>query len=264
MNHLSDVLLLNLSVIAGLMLVIWLISLPLRNVSIVDIAWGAGFVLVAWVTFAVTHGRGPSRWLLPMMTSLWGLRLSGYLAWRNIGRGEDQRYAAMRTKRGPQFAFMSLLIVFALQGAVMWTVSLPLQTGIAFAQPGWTWLHVVGITLWAIGFLFEMIGDSQLARFKANPENAGKVMNRGLWRYTRHPNYFGDFLVWWGLFAISIAHGTAVWAIIGPAVMTLFLMRISGVTLLEQSLQQTRPGYAEYTRTTSAFFPWLPTERSDS
>ncbi len=263
MIAISDVLLTNLSVIAGLMLVVWLISLPLRNVSIVDIVWGAGFVLIAWVTVAVTTGSGPSRWLLPVMTSLWGLRLSGYLAWRNIGKGEDKRYAAMRSKRSPQFAFTSLIMVFALQGAVMWIVSLPLQTGIAFAQSGWTWLHGLGIALWSVGLLFESIGDLQLARFKANPNNAGMVMNRGLWRYTRHPNYFGDFLVWWGLYATAIAHTTAIWTIIGPSVMTLFLMRVSGVSLLEQSLQQTRPGYAEYACETNAFFPWFPAERAD-
>jgi steroid 5-alpha reductase family enzyme len=146
----------------------------------------------------------------------------------------------------------------------MWTVSLPLQTGIVLAQPGWTWLHGMGIILWAVGVLFESIGDLQLARFTAKAQNAGQVMNRGLWRYTRHPNYFGDFLVWWGLYAVAIAHGAAVWAIVGPAVMTLFLMRISGVTLLEQSLQQTRPGYADYIRETSAFFPWFPARRADS
>ena len=262
--NIYDVLLTNIGVVGGLMLLMWLISLPLRDVSIVDLIWGAGFAVVAWVTFARTSGSGPSRWALPLMTSIWSLRLSAYLAWRNIGAGEDKRYVAMRTKRGPIFALTSIYVVFLLQGAVMWIVSLPLQAGITLAQPGWTPLHGVGIVLWTVGILFETIGDLQLARFKAVSENQGKVMNKGLWRYTRHPNYFGDFLVWWGLYAVAIAHGDGLWTLIGPLTMSVFLIRISGVTLLEKSLQETRPGYVEYTRETSSFLPWFPKRRADA
>lgn len=260
---LSQVLLMNLAIVACLMLGVWLLSLPLRNASIVDIFWGAGFVLLAWATFAATESTGPSRWLLPLMTTLWGGRLSGYLAWRNLGRGEDKRYAVMRSKHGPSFAVVSLFTVFALQGAVMWTVSLPVQIGIACAQPGWIAVHVVGVVVWAVGLLFESIGDTQLARFKAKPENEHRVLKRGLWRYTRHPNYFGDFLVWWGLFFVAVAHGAGLWTVIGPIVMSVLLMRISGVTLLEKSLKQSRPEYEQYVRQTNTFFPWFPANTSD-
>lgn len=261
---LTGILSLNLGVIAGLMTLLWLLSIPLKDVSIVDIFWGAGFAVVAWVTFSQTASSGPSRWLLPVLTTIWSTRLTLYLAWRNLGHGEDKRYAAMRARRGPIFALTSIYVVFGLQGAVMWTVSLPLQAGITLAEPGWTWLHAVGITCWSFGILFETFGDLQLSRFKANPDNAGKVLNTGLWRYTRHPNYFGDFLLWWGLYAIAAAHGAALWSAVGPVVMSVFLMRISGVTLLEQSLKETRPGYREYIQNTNAFFPWFPSRSADS
>ncbi len=156
----------------------------------------------------------------------------------------------------------SIYVVFLLQGAVMWAVSLPLQAGITLAQPGWTPWHGLGIVLWTVGILFETIGDLQLARFKAVSDNQGKVMNKGLWRYTRHPNYFGDFLVWWGLYTIAIAHGNGLWTFIGPLTMSVFLIRISGVTLLEKSLHETRPGYRAYTRETSSFLPWFPKHRA--
>lgn len=262
-TSIREVLVLNAGLIAGLMAGVWLLSLLLRNASIVDVAWGAGFLLIAWVTFAATNGIGPSRWLLLGLTSIWGVRLSGYLAWRNAGRGEDKRYAAMRSKHGSRFAFVSLWTVFGLQGAVMWIVSLPVQVGMAAAQPGVSGWHVLGFCVWAVGLVFESVGDLQLARFQADPGNQRRVLMCGLWRYTRHPNYFGDFLVWWGLYFIAIAHGAALWTVVGPIVMSVFLMRVSGVTLLEKSLLRTRPEYARYQRETSAFFPWFPASRDD-
>lgn len=250
----------NGAAVLGWMLLFWLMSIPLRNVAIVDLAWGLGFIIVANLTLILTGIEGISSWLLPLLTTIWGLRLSGYLYWRNHGKPEDKRYQAMRQHRGESFVFSSLWIVFGLQAVILWIVSLPLQIGIREAVPRWHALHLLGILLWLFGFLFETIGDYQLARFLADPASQGRVMNRGLWRYTRHPNYFGDFLVWWGLYLVSIA-GTEVstwWTIIGPLLMSFFLMRVSGVTLLESTLKTSRPGYAEYIRQTSAFFPWRP------
>ena len=255
---LTNLLLLNFSVVSGLMVATWLVSLPIKNVSIVDIGWGLGFVVIAWTTFVTTSAEGPSRWLLPVMTTLWGVRLSGHLAVRNLGKGEDKRYAEMRSRRGPRFAFTSLVIVFGLQGVVMWLVALPLQIGIHGAESNWEWAHGLGLLLWSTGFFFEAVGDAQLARFLSDPASAGRVLNRGLWRYTRHPNYFGDCLVWWGLWLTSVAHGLGLWTVVSPLVKTFCLVRFSGVRLLERSLVQTRSGYEDYVRETNAFFPWFP------
>ena len=254
----TNLLLLNLAIVAGLMATIWLVSLVIKDVSIVDITWGLGFVVIAWTTFVTTSAEGPGRWLLAVMTTLWGVRLSGHLAARNLGKGEDKRYAAMRSRRGPRFALTSLVIVFGFQGWAMWMVALPLQIGIHGAESGWEWLHGLGLLLWTVGFFFETTGDAQLARFLADPNNAGRVLKRGLWRYTRHPNYFGDFLVWWGLWTTSVAHGSGLWTVVSPLVMTFCLVRFSGVRLLERSLVQTRTDYGDYIRETNAFFPWFP------
>ena len=251
-----DILLLNACVIAGLMLTVWLISLPLRDVSIVDIAWGLGFVLVAWTSFLA--GTSSERnLLLPVLTTAWGLRLSGYLAWRNIGKPEDYRYREMRNYRPRSFPIRSLLTVFALQGLLMWIIALPLQTVHPSGTPS-VMLMTIGALLWVIGFAFESIGDWQLARFKADPTNTGRVMDRGLWRYTRHPNYFGDFLVWWGFYLLALASGSPWWSVVGPLVMSVLLMKVSGVTLLEKSLKHRKQGYAEYVARTNTFFPWWP------
>jgi steroid 5-alpha reductase family enzyme len=259
---LVELLLVNLGVVAGMMLCVWLVSLLLRDVSIVDLVWGAGFALIAWVTFFATGTPTLPNLLIACLTSVWGLRLSGYLAWRNLGQPEDYRYRAMREAQGSQFAVRSLLTVFGLQGLVMWIVALPIQAGqLAANQTGIGGITLLGIAIWIVGFVFESVGDSQLARFKALPENQGKVMDRGLWRYTRHPNYFGDFLVWWGLYLVSFGRGAAWWSAIGPVVMSVFLMRVSGVTLLERSLKARKPGYEDYVRRTSAFFP-LPPKRN--
>jgi steroid 5-alpha reductase family enzyme len=241
------------------MLALWLLSLVRRDVSIVDIWWGPGFALLAGVAFALAGAPGPRGALLVAATTLWGLRLGGYLAWRNHGRGEDPRYARMRRHHGARFAWVSLATVFGLQAALQWFVSLPLQ--IAQLMPGdapFGALDAVGLVLFATGLFFETVGDLQLARFRADPANQGRVMDRGLWRYTRHPNYFGDCLVWWGLFAIALATPAGWWTIGSPIVMTVLLLRVSGVALLERSLVRTRPAYRDYIESTSAFFPRPP------
>jgi len=246
-------------VIATGMLLVWGLSLIRKDVSLVDIAWGPLFVAVALVTLAVTPASpAPSRLLLPLLTALWGLRLGLYLAIRKWGEGEDRRYQAMRDRRGDAFWWKSLYVVFLLQGVVLWCVALPLQIGIAQPTPGWTIGHVAGLALWTVGFAFEAIGDWQLARFRRDPANQGRVLDRGLWRYTRHPNYFGEACLWWGLGLIATAHGEHPWVLLSPLVMTGLLLRVSGVTLLESSLRVHRPGYEDYIRRTSAFVPWPP------
>lgn len=250
--------------IAIAVILLWAISVVIRDASIVDIYWGFGFVLVAWVAFAIGDGAYSRQLLLTALVTIWGLRLTVYLAWRNLGKGEDYRYVAMRERWGPRFPLVSLGTVFLLQGALQWIVSLPVQAAQVPESPeGLIWLDWVGVAAWAIGLCFETVGDLQLARFKADPANEGKVLDRGLWRYTRHPNYFGDFMVWWGLYVIALSTGDAWWSIIGPIVMTVLLMRVSGVGMLEKTITSRRPGYEEYIARTSAFFP-RPPKRSRS
>jgi steroid 5-alpha reductase family enzyme len=253
----ASLLLVNLAVIAVVAAVAWLISLPLRDASIMDVFWGLGFVIVAWTGLIATGGVGIRSWLLTTLITIWGLRLAGYLAWRKWGQPEDHRYASLRQSFGERFWLVSLVVVFGLQAGIMWLVALPLPVGL-LARGELNWLDGVGTGLWLIGLLFESVGDYQLATFKANPANHGRVCDRGLWRYTRHPNYFGDFLVWWGLYFIALAGGAAWWIVISPLLMSLLLMRISGVGLLEKSLVQRTTGYRDYISRTSPFFPWPP------
>lgn len=255
---LRDVLLLNAAVVGALMTLTWLISLPIRNTGIVDIVWGFGFCVVAVTTRASADGVAGRQNLLTGLTVLWGLRLAGYLAWRNIGKPEDYRYAAMRRRAGARWPVQSLVTVFALQGLLLFVVALPIQLAQTTKSPSPGWLAGVGAALWLVGFIFESVGDFQLARFKGDPANAGRVMDRGLWRYTRHPNYFGDAVAHWGLFlvALSTPHGWL--TALSPALMTFLLLRVSGVALLERSIGKRRPEYAEYQRRTSAFFPLPP------
>jgi steroid 5-alpha reductase family enzyme len=246
------------ALVAAAMLALWLLSLALRDASIVDVFWGLGFVLIAH-TVRVTAAGAPARaWLVTGLVTAWGVRLGAYLLWRNWGGGEDYRYQAMRRRWGARFWIASLGIVFGLQGLLMWLISLPVQVAIAAPAPvSLGWLDALGTVFVATGVGFETIGDLQLARFKADPANKGLVMDRGLWRYTRHPNYFGDAVVWWGLYCFALATGHPL-TMVGPLVMTYLLTRLSGVPLLEKKLARTRPGYAEYVARTSSFVPWPP------
>ena len=251
----------GLGLALALMTAVWLASLQRRDVSLVDRVWGAAFVVLAWGYLVVSPAAEPPvarRLLVPLLVTLWGLRLSIYLTWRNWGHGEDFRYAEMR-RATPGFAWKSLLRVFWLQATIAWVVGLPLlQVQRRDPGPDLGWLDLAGVVFFAVGLLFETVGDLQLARFKADPANRGRVLDRGLWRYTRHPNYFGDAMVWWGLALIALATPGAWWSLIGPAVMTFLLMRVSGVALLEKTLAETKPGYRDYVRRTSAFFPLPP------
>lgn len=241
--------------IACLMLASWSVSLLRRDASIVDIVWGLGFVVVAWAAKFVTGASGAGNWLLLMMVTVWGLRLAGYLAKRNLGNGEDFRYRAMRRKHGERFAIVSLYSVFGLQGVLMFVVSLPVTLGQRDTNAGAGFVVLLGFIVWAIGAYFEVVGDAQLARFKRDPRNTDQIMDQGLWGLTRHPNYFGDCLVWWGLAIVGATQGAGPWAFLGAIVMTVLLVRVSGAALLDRLLVKRKPGYAEYMERTSGFIP---------
>ena len=251
----STVLLAAIVTIACLMLATWSVSLLRRDASIVDIVWGLGFVLVAWAAKFVTGASGAGNWLLLLMVTVWGLRLAGYLAKRNLGKSEDFRYKAVRRKHGERFAIVSLYTVFGLQGALMFVVSLPVTMGQRDTSAGTGFVVFLGFVVWAIGIYFEAMGDAQLARFKRDPRNEGQIMDQGLWALTRHPNYFGDALVWWGLAIVGSSQGAGVWAFLGAGVMTVLLVRVSGAAMLDRLLAKRKPGYAEYMARTSGFIP---------
>jgi steroid 5-alpha reductase family enzyme len=248
-----------LAMVVALTLV-WVLSVRLRDASIVDICWGPGFVLLAWLYAALFDAFTPRPVLVGVLVTLWGVRLAVHIFRRH--RGEDPRYAAMRAARGPAFWWRSLLVVFWLQAVILWFVALPLLvTAAAPGPPAVTITDVLGVVLFATGFAFEAIGDAQLARFRSDVSNRGTVLDTGLWRYTRHPNYFGDALLWWGVYLIALSAPGGWITIASPLVMTLLLLRVSGVTLLERGLSASKPGYAEYVARTSAFVPWMPRPR---
>jgi steroid 5-alpha reductase family enzyme len=242
------------------MIGMWLLSLPLRNAAVADIFWPLGFVLVAAVS-ARADGYSPRKALVGALVAVWGVRLATHLYLRNRSHGEDPRYRAMRRRWGGHFPVVSLFTVFVFQGALLWIVSLPVQVAMTSREPpNFTVLDGLGAALWVCGFVFESTGDLQLTRFKSDPTNAGNVMDRGLWRYTRHPNYFGDATLWWGLGVIALSTHRW-WALVGPFVMTVLLMRVSGVPLLERRMKRTRPDYEQYAARTSAFVPMPPKEK---
>jgi steroid 5-alpha reductase family enzyme len=254
---LGEVMAVSAVALLGYMLVLWLASLRLRDVSIVDPAWPVGFVIVAWLAFALGDGCEGRRALMAALISVWGARLGAYLLARKLReRGEDPRYTAMRDRARASFPLVSLASVFLLQGALIFIVSLPAQ-GAAPRPDALAALDWAGAGVWAVGIFFEAVGDQQLARFKADAANRGRIMDRGLWRYTRHPNYFGDFTVWWGIYLLALSTGSAWWTIAGPLVMSTLLLRVSGRDLLEARMRE-RPGYADYVARTSSFFPLPP------
>ena len=246
--------------ITFLMLAVWAISLVTRDASIVDIAWGSGFVLVSWVSNWLGDGNSTRSAVLVALTTIWGFRLALYLARRNLGKGEDSRYRSMRRRHGDRFAIVSLYTVFGVQGMLMWIVSLPLQLGQVREEPGFGVIGILGVLVWSVGMFFEALGDAQLARFKRNPANKGRVMDQGLWRYTRHPNYFGDCCVWWGLGLIAFESRIGFVVLIGPVVMTVLLVKVSGAALLDKIMLKRKPEYANYVATTSGFIPRRPSK----
>lgn len=244
-------------IIFVLVTLLWLWSVAIKNVSIVDIFWGMGFVIVNAFYFYHSEEHTIRQMIVCFLVSLWGTRLSAYLAWRNIGKGEDYRYQEFRQRYGPKrYWWFSYFQVFLLQGALIMIVSLPLLA-INSDYSEMNWLDYVAIIVWLIGFVFEAGGDYQLAKFKRNLDNKGKVLNTGFWKYTRHPNYFGDATVWVSYALFCIASGSY-WPVIGTIIMVLLILKVSGVVLLEETLKTSKPQYREYMEKTSSFIPRPP------
>jgi steroid 5-alpha reductase family enzyme len=249
-----------LPAIALLAVAAWAVCTLRRNVGLVDIFWSLFFLLAAVVYGAVATSAGPRVVLVLLLVAAWSLRLAAYLAARNWSAPEDRRYQAIRERNEPHFAWKSLYLVFGLQGLLAWIISAPLAVAIASPAPLGP-LDLAGALLAAFGIVFEAVADAQLARFRRDPRSAGNVLDQGLWRWSRHPNYFGECCVWWGFYLIALASGGA-WTVFAPLLMTLLLLRVSGVTLLEKDIDERRPSYAAYIDRTSAFFPWPPRSAS--
>lgn len=233
--------------------IVWALSVLKRDVSIVDSLWSLLFFIAAGVYLGTAPAPGLTSILVLVMVGVWALRLAAYITWRNWGEAEDRRYQQIRERNQPGFAYKSLYLVFGLQGVLAWIISLPLLAAIHANAP-LDWLGYLGILVWLVGMAFEAGGDWQLARFKADPAHRGKVLDSGLWRYSRHPNYFGNALVWWGFSLLALSAG-GWWAVVAPALMTFLLLKVSGVVLLEQDISDRRPEYRAYIQRTNAFFP---------
>ena len=234
----------------------WLISLPLRNVAIVDALWSL-MLFAAGVLYALdSDPRAPRLSLTLWLLAIWAARLSFFITARSAGKGEDRRYQETRALHQPRFALKSLYLVFWRQALLAWIISLPLLGAFASTRPLGL-IDWLGALLWLTGFVFESVSDWQLARFRANPANAGAVMRAGLWSYTRHPNYFGEACIWWGFYCFALSAG-AWWALPGPLLISFLLLRVSGVPRLEKDIGNRRPQYADYVLKTNAFFPGRP------
>jgi steroid 5-alpha reductase family enzyme len=231
-----------------------------RKLTVVDTMWGLGFVLVAAETALVSSGGDGDpamRWILLAMVTIWGVRLAWHLHRRNAGQAEDPRYQELADADGRPFAQVALMRVFLPQGLAMWFVATPVAVG-ANNERVCTWLLVAGVLVWAVGVFFESVGDAQLAAFKRDPDNRGKIMDQGLWRYTRHPNYFGDACVWTGIWLVVAGSWAGLATVVGPIAMTLFLTKVTGAALNEKGMRKSKPGYDEYVRRTSGFIPMPP------
>lgn len=236
--------------------VTWLASLAYRDASLVDRVWSLAILTAAAAYALALPALSPRGACMLALAALWAARLALYITWRNRGEPEDRRYQAIRARNEPHFGLKSLYLVFGLQAVLAWIVSAPLLAGLAGARP-WSLLDGIGLALAAFGLLFEALADWQMARFRADPAQHGRVMDRGLWRYSRHPNYFGECCVWWGLWLMALAAGGG-WSIVAPLLMTVLLLKVSGVTLLERDIGERRPAYRDYVRRTPAFLPGRP------
>lgn len=252
----------NAAILVACFVLLWAICLKTRDVTPVDSFWAFGMVVMAVSTFLLADGNPDRKLLLLALCCAWGLRLGGYMFWRWRDHGTDRRYAALLGKaeaqRGWGFAKASGLLVFATQAPLLFIVCLPAQLGQHDMVPPLGTLAIVGAALSLFGTLFETVGDLQLVRFKRDPKNQGKVMDRGLWRYTRHPNYFGDACAWWGMYLVAAETSSGVWSFVGPALLTWTLMKWSGAPTVEGKMKRTKPDYAAYVARTSGFVPWFP------
>jgi steroid 5-alpha reductase family enzyme len=257
---------LNLGVAIAAVLALWLLSIPLRDVSIIDMAFALIFAAIATVSYLAGEGAPVRKNVIALLLGIWAVRITFHLVRRNWGHGEDPRYTRLRSWVEGERAFwwLSLKKVFLLQGVVIWLASLPVQAGMVFREPAALgWPALTGIAVWTLGFLFETVADAQLARFRADPSNRGKVLDAGLWRYSRHPNYFGELCVWWGLFLIACDHPLGLVTVIGPLVYSHLVINVTGQRTLDKKLAREKPGYAEYMQSTSGLIPMPPRSRDD-
>jgi steroid 5-alpha reductase family enzyme len=253
----------NLASVIILLLCGWIYSLIKKNVTIADSLWGLGFMIIAWRTFYVTDGYIGRKIMILTLVSIWGLRLFLYITKRGIGKGEDPRYGEWRKQYGRNFWLVSLFKVFLVQALFMWMISLSLQFGQIASSPDYlTFLDFTGMAIWIIGFLCESFADLQLSRFLADPKNKGRIMNQKLWKYSRHPNYFGESTMWWGIYIIACSTSGGVFTFISPVLITYTLLRLTGVTLMEKTRFGDNPEYKEYVRRTSSFIPWFPKKQA--
>ncbi len=246
----------GLGAVLALATLTWIISLVKRDVSIVDGVWSLMLLAAAVVYSSAIEPYTSRSSLILTLVLLWALRLSVHIMWRNWGELEDRRYRDIRQKYEPNFALKSLGIIFIFQAVLAWIISMPLWAALTVPIE-MTAVDMLAVALWTVGMTFETVGDWQLARFTSEAANRGKVMDRGLWRYTRHPNYFGECLIWWGFYVFAVPVG-AWWTIVGPLLLTYMLLKFSGVTLLEQTIVERRPAYREYIKRTNAFIPGPP------
>lgn len=261
LSEIAVLLSLNLALITAVMLGLWLVALPLKDVSFIDGVWPLGMLLLALVTLPRTDGDPVRKGLLVAICSVWALRLGIHLLRRWRAHGADGRYTSIvedQERKGWSFGKTALLFVFLPQGFLGWLTCLPVQLGQVASEPNLGLIAWAGAALAVVGIVFESVGDAQLSAFKNDPANKGRVLDTGLWRYTRHPNYFGDACVWWGLWLIAAETGPGLWSVVGPLFLTFTLTRWSGIGITEKASHKSRPGYADYVARTSAFIPWPP------
>jgi steroid 5-alpha reductase family enzyme len=235
----------------------FVISLFKRRNDVADVAWGLGFVLLAWTSFFLSGATGTRGVLVGVLVSVWGLRLAWHIHARNRGKAEDYRYLAWRREWGRWFYPRSYAQVYLLQGALLFLISLPVLIINRNASGTFGLLDGIGACVWLFGFLFESVGDAELARFVKDPANKGRLLQSGLWRYTRHPNYFGEVAQWWGIWLVALGVPGGWFGIIGPLTITILILKVSGIPMLEKKMAE-NPDFTEYTRRTSVFFPWFP------
>ena len=250
----------SLPALAALAVTAWVVCTVRRNVGLVDIFWSLFFLLAAGLYAAVSSPPGPRTALVLVVVAVWALRLAAHLAARNWNAPEDRRYQAIRARIQPNFEGKSLYLVFGLQALLAWIVSAPLAAAIASSAP-LNAIDIAGGLLAGLGIAYEAVADAQLSRFRRDPASTGRVLDHGLWRWSRHPNYFGEACVWWGLYLVATAGG-GTWTVFAPLLMTVLLLRVSGVTLLERDIGERRPAYRDYVARTSAFVPWPPRSRA--
>lgn len=261
LQHLLPLAAASLGVAIGAVVLLWLISIPLRDVSIIDMLFAVILLTIAAVGYVLGHGAGDRKLLVLGLVAIWALRITFHVVRRNWGHGEDPRYTKLRAWAADErsFHWLSLRQVFLLQGVVLWLVSLPVQFAMAQPEPARLgWAALAGSLLWALGFVVEWVADAQLRRFRADADKRGTVLDSGLWKYSRHPNYFGELCVWWGIFLVACDHPLGWLTIVGPLVYSYLVINVTGQRTLDKKLAREKPGYREYMGRTSGLVPWPP------